>query len=262
MTRASFLRLERDGGVARIVLGRPAAGNAMTLQFCRELQSAAEACAADPAVRAVLLTAEGSAFCVGGDLVEFRERGDGRPAHLAEVADAFHAAQARLMTMSAPVVVAVQGPAAGAGFGLAMCGDLILAAPEAHFTAAYTAIGLSADGGSTHFLPRLVGLRRAQELLFVNRRLSAAEALDWGLITAIHPKETLAADAEALARRLAAGPTRAFGVIKRLLGLTYGRGFAEQTQDEGREIARLSGEPNAAEGLAAFLGKRTPVFTG
>ena len=98
MIRASFLRLERDGGVARIVLGRPAAGNAMTLQFCRELQSAAEACAADAGVRTVLLTAEGSAFCVGGDLVEFREQGEGRPAHLAKVADAFHAAQARLMT--------------------------------------------------------------------------------------------------------------------------------------------------------------------
>jgi 2-(1,2-epoxy-1,2-dihydrophenyl)acetyl-CoA isomerase len=244
--------------LARIILARPEAGNALDLELCVALRDAAGRCATDATVKAVLLTAEGRAFCVGGDLVEFSAKGEDRPAHLLEVAETFHAAQARLMGLQAPVVVAVQGAAAGAGLGLALCGDLVLAAPEAQFTAAYTAIGLSADGGSTHFLPRLIGLRRTQELLLLNRRLSAAEALDWGLVTAVSPN--LAVEAEALARRLANGPTAAFGTIKRLLGATYARTFADQTRDEGLGISELSGGRHAAEGLAAFFAKRPPMF--
>ncbi len=260
MSASSPLRFTCSDGVARIVLNRPAAGNALNLRLCEDLLAAAETCAADPAVRAVLLSAEGAAFCVGGDLVEFRDQGERRPTHLARVADVFHAAQAKLMSLDAPVIVAIQGATAGAGFGLAMCGDLVLAGDRAHFTAAYTAIGLSADGGSTHLLPRLIGLRRTQELLLLNRRLSAAEAVDWGLVTRVTSADALAGEAEALVRRMSAGPTPAFGAIKRLLGQTYGRDFGAQTLDEGATIARLSGGPQAAEGLAAFFEKRAPVF--
>ena len=258
----SSVQLERDGAVAHVVLARPDVGNAIDLCMARGLRAAVQSCAADRSVRAVLLRAEGSAFCVGGDLVEFESKGAERPAHLATLASEFHAAQALLMTIRAPVVVAVQGPAAGAGMGLALCGDVVLAAAGAHFTAAYTAIGLSADGGSTHLLPRLVGLRRAQELLLTNRRLSAAEALDWGLITAVTPEADLRPSAEDMVRRLAEGPTEAHGVIKRLLAHTYDRTFLAQTEVEGGEIARLSGRPDAAEGIAAFRAKRRPAFRG
>jgi 2-(1,2-epoxy-1,2-dihydrophenyl)acetyl-CoA isomerase len=254
------VRLERRGAIAHVVLARPDSGNAIGLETAHALHAAVEACAEDPELRALLLRAEGRAFCVGGDLAEFTAKGEARPDHLAALAPVFHATQARLMTLQAPVVVAVQGAAAGAGVGLALCGDIVLAQASAHFTLAYTSIGLSADGGSTHLLPRLVGLRRAQELLFTNRRLSAAEAADWGLVTAVTPDGELYAQAEAVAARLAEGPAEAHGVIKRLLAATYDRSFADQTDAEGEAIARLSGGPDAAEGIAAFRAKRKPLF--
>ena len=256
------VRLERDGAVAHIVLARPEAGNAVSLALCRAFADAVETCAADPAVRAVLVRAEGPNFCVGGDLQEFRRHGADRPAHLSALAHPFHAAQARLMTMAAPVVTAVQGAVAGAGCGLALCGDLVVASESAGFTLAYTAIGLSPDGGSTHLLPRLVGLRRTQELMLTNRRLTAAEARDLGLVTEVVADQELETRTLALARRLAAGPTRAHGEVKRLLSLTFARDFAAQTRDEGETIARLSGGPDPAEGIDAFFAKRPPVFRG
>lgn len=262
MSKAPTVRLERDGALAQIVLGRPEAGNAIDLELVHALGDTVDACAADAGIRAVLLRAEGKAFCVGGDLAEFAAKDKARPAHLDALAHRFHAVQARLMTLHAPVVVAIHGPVAGAGVGLALCGDLVFAGSSAHFTLAYTAIGLSANGGSTYLLPRLVGLRRAQELLFTNRRLTAAEALDWGLVTTVTPDEELRGRAEAAARTLAEGPTQAYGAIKQLLAVTYERTFTAQTDDEGRRIAWLSGGADAAEGIAAFRAKRAPTFTG
>ncbi|HYE46934.1 MAG TPA: enoyl-CoA hydratase-related protein [Caulobacter sp.] len=262
MTDKAIVRLEREGAVATLVLARPEAGNAVSLALCQAFHDAVETCAADASVRAVLIRAEGAAFCVGGDLAEFQGRGDERPAHLMKLAPVFHAAQARLMTMPAPVVVAVQGAAAGAGLGLALCGDIVLAAASARFTLAYTAIGLSPDGGSTHLLPRLIGLRRTQDLMLTNRRLTAAEALDMGLVTEVLADRHLETRAREVALRLAAGPTQAYGEVKRLLSLTFERGFAAQTDDEGDAIARLSGGDDAAEGIDAFFAKRPPVFAG
>ncbi len=262
MSAAPLVRLDQDGGLAVITLNRPEAGNAVSLELCRDLHAAVEACALSATVRAVLLKAAGPAFCVGGDLVEFEGQGDARPAHLAKMAPIFHAAQNLLITMRAPVVVAVQGPAAGIGLSLAMTGDIVLAAESAHFTVAYTMVGLSADGGSTHLLPRLIGLRRTRELMLTNRRLSAAEAHEWGMVTAVAPDAELPERAEAMARRLADGPTQAYGVIKGLLAATFDRDFVQQTDVEGREIARLSGGADAAEGIAAFRAKRAPLFRG
>lgn len=262
MSEPSLVRLERRGAVAHVVLARPEAGNAVSLNFCHALHDAVAACAADRSVRAVLLRAEGKAFCVGGDLAEFAARGEGRPDHLAALAPVFHAAELDLMTMRAPVVVAVQGVAAGAGCSLSLCGDLVLAAQSARFTLAYTAIGLSPDGGSTHLLPRLIGLRRTQELMLTNRRLTAAEAQAMGLITEAVPDADLLGRAEDLARRLAEGPTEAYAAVKRLLSQTFERDFTAQTDDEGDTIARLSGGRDAAEGISAFLGKRPAGFSG
>lgn len=259
---AGLVRLELDGAIARVTLARGESGNAISLPFARELRGAAETCASDTSVRVVLLRAEGSAFCVGGDIAEFEKAGDHRPELVAQITTEFHAAEALFIRMRAPLVVAVQGPAAGAGLSLAAMGDIVMAARSAYFTAAYTAIGLSADGGSTYILPRIIGLRRTQELLLTNRRLSAEEALEWGLVTSIHEPGELPAQAEALAQRLAAGPTAAYGAVKRLLAQTFATDFESQVDLEGREIARLSGGPDAAEGIAAFRAKRSPDFLG
>lgn len=259
-TGPQTVQLERHGAVLHIVLARPDRGNAIDLVTAQALRAAVASCATTPGVKGVLLRSQGAAFCVGGDLVEFDAKGSRRPEHLAALAADFHAAQEGLMTMAAPVVVAVQGPAAGAGVGLALCGDIVLAAESAHFTLAYTSVGLSADGGSTHLLPRLIGLRRTQDLMFTNRRLAAAEALEWGLITEVTPAAELRLRAEDMAQRLADGPGQAHKAIKHLLATTYERTFGAQTDLEGREIARLSGGRDAGEGIAAFRAKRRPTF--
>ncbi len=256
------VRLEIAYPLARIVLSRPEVGNALNLELLGDLLAAAKDCAADDRIRAVLMTAEGRAFCVGGDLTAFDAAGDDKPKLLSAMADRLHATEKLLMEMRAPCVIAVQGAAAGAGFSLSMIGDMVIAGRSAHFTVAYSAIGLSADGGSTHVLPRLIGLRRTQELMLTNRRLSAEEALHWGLVTTVVEDADLAAHAEAVASRLAHGPTGAYAAIKKLLGQTFATDFVRQTADEGREIARLSGGSDAAEGIAAFRAKRPPGFTG
>jgi len=259
----TWVRLERHGPVGRIVLARGAAGNAINLEMAERLGDVAEACAEDPAIRAVTVEAEGQAFCVGGDLAAFSaQRGAARRQLLRRMAERVHAAQLRLLTMPKPVIVAAHGAVAGAGLGLALAGDIVLASATAHFTAAYTRVGLSADGGSTYLLPRLVGLRRTQELLLTNRRLSAAEALEWGLVTAVVAPPALAAAAAAKAHAMANGPTAAHGAIKRLLATSLQTDFAHQTALESRHISRLSVTADAAEGFAAFFEKRPPIFTG
>ncbi len=177
--------LSVEDGLARLTLNRPDALNAINRELAEALMAAAVRCATDPAVRAVLMTgAGGKAFCVGGDLKSFHAQGDGIAAHLKETTHYLHAACSTLARMDPPLVVAVQGAAAGAGFSLALLGDLVYAAESAVFTMAYTAAGLSPDGGSTFLLPRVVGLRRAQELTLTNRRLTGAEAAAWGVATA------------------------------------------------------------------------------
>jgi len=145
---------------------------------------------------------------------------------------------------------------------LALSGDLVLAAESARFTTAYTAVGLAPDGGTTHLLPRLVGLRRSQELLLTNRRLSAREALEWGLVSRVVPDEALASEADQLARQLAAGPTRAFGAVRALLAECFERPLAAQLEAEARAIAEAGASADAHEGITAFLEKRVPRFHG
>lgn len=249
-------------GLARIVLNRPEAGNGITETMAAQFLDVAGRCGADPSVRAVLLTGAGKSFCVGGDLKVFREAGDDVGRMLKHTTALLHAGCAQFARMDAPVIVAVHGAAAGGGLSLALLGDLVLAADTAKFAMAYTAAGLSPDGGSTFLLPRLIGLRRAQELTLTNRRLSAAEALDWGLITRVVAEADLATEAEALACSLARGPTRAFGRAKRLLLESLETPFETQMEREGAGIAASAMEPDAREGMAAFAEKRSPLFTG
>ena len=169
-----WLTFEVQEGVGLICLNRPDDGNAITLEVARELLDAADRCDVDPEVRAVVLTGRGKMFCAGGDLRAFAAQGDNISLYMREVTQAFHAAIARFNRMDPPVVAAVNGTAAGGGLSLTLAADIVMAAESARFTMAYTKIGLVPDGASTYFLARLVGLRRAKEMVLLNPVLSAA----------------------------------------------------------------------------------------
>jgi 2-(1,2-epoxy-1,2-dihydrophenyl)acetyl-CoA isomerase len=256
------IRFSLADGVATIALDRPDAANAIDLALARELMHAAIRCDEDPHVRAVLLTAAGKMFCAGGDLKSFAAQGDALPGLLKELTTYLHAATSRFARMDAPLVVAVNGTAAGAGFSLAVSGDFVLMAESAKLAMAYTAAGLSPDGSSTWFLPRLIGMRRTQELMITNRRLSATEALEWGLVSQVVPDAELAAKAAELARQLAAGPTRAFGTVKSLLATSFSESLETQMELEARGIAAMARSADGREGIEAFVAKRAPKFSG
>lgn len=257
------IRFDVEAGVATITLSRPEAANALDARMMEELLEAAIRCDEDPAVRAVRITGAGpKAFCAGGDLAQFHGHGDALPAALKRMTTHLHGAVSRLVRGDAPVVAAVNGVAAGAGLSLACMADLVLAGASARFTMAYTRAGLVPDGSSTFFLARLVGLRRAQELVLTNRMLSAPEAEAMGLVTRVVPDEALAEESARLARELAAGPTRAFGAARRLLLRAAGDDLETQMEHEARAIAEVARGHDAREGIAAFLEKRPPRFTG
>jgi 2-(1,2-epoxy-1,2-dihydrophenyl)acetyl-CoA isomerase len=251
----------RDG-VAHLTLNRPDAANSITLELARDLMQATLRCDEDAAVRAVLLTGKGRMFCGGGDLKTFSGKGDGLPAYLKEVTTHLHAAVSRLTRMNAPVIVAVQGSAAGAGMSLACAADFVLAAENAKFTMAYTRAGLTPDGSSTYFLPRIVGLRRALELSLTNRVLTAAEAMALGIVTRVVAEPSLFDEAGKLAAELANGPTQAFGATKRLLHAGWNGSLETQMELETRAIADIARGADAREGIAAFAAKRGAKFGG
>jgi 2-(1,2-epoxy-1,2-dihydrophenyl)acetyl-CoA isomerase len=168
----------------------------------------------------------------------------------------------RFVRMDAPFVVAVNGAVGGGGMSFVLAADLVLAAESAKFTMAYTRAGLSPDGGSTYFLPRIVGLRRALELALTNRVLTAREAADWGLVTKVVPDAELLTEAEALARQLAAGATRAYGTAKRLLHHSFAESLETQMELEAQAIAAQARGADAREGIAAFIAKRPAKFGG
>jgi 2-(1,2-epoxy-1,2-dihydrophenyl)acetyl-CoA isomerase len=250
-----------DEGVATLTLARPDAGNAIDLQLAKDLNEVTSAWSVDRRVRVVLITGEGKNFCVGGDLTSFHAHED-LPAHLTDITTYLHAANSRLLRLPAPVIAAVQGSAAGAGMSLAVSSDLVLAGASSKFVMAYTAIGLTPDGSGTWSLPRVVGMRRALELVLTNRRLSAEEAVDEGIATRVVPDDQLAEEALALARTLAAGPTGAFGAAKRLLWESVGHDLEAQLALETQSLAAAAGSADGREGIAAFLAKRPPNFTG
>jgi 2-(1,2-epoxy-1,2-dihydrophenyl)acetyl-CoA isomerase len=262
VTTYETLRLDVRDGVAHLELHRPDAANAITLQLAQELDAVSRRLRDDPTVRAVLLTGAGKMFCGGGDVKAFAATGPDLPAHLREITTHLHAGVSRLVRADPPVVAAVQGSAAGAGLGLVTAADLVVAAESAKFVMAYTAIGLTPDGSSTWFLPRIVGTRRALELALTNRVLTAHEALDWGLVTRVVPDGDVAGEAQALAARLAAGPTRSFGAAARLLRGSLDESLETQMERESEELSAAAARPDAAEGLAAFVEKRAPSFTG
>lgn len=258
MNAASPLLFTREGGLARLTLNRPDAANTLDPAMSKALFEAAIECDEDENIHAVLLTGAGKLFCGGGDINGFAKAGENVSRLAKQMTTILHGAVSRLARMGKPLVVAVNGPAAGAGLSLAMLGDIVIAAPEAHFTLAYTAIGLTPDLGASWLLPRLVGLRRAQELTLTNRRVPAQEAAEIGMITRV--AEDALAEAETIAKALAEGPTAALGGARALLARSLTTGLEEQLELEARSIATALRGAEGQEGIAAFLGKRKPDF--
>lgn len=254
------LLLDITDGIARITLNRPDRGNALDQAMADALLDAALRCANDPKTRCVVLTGSGKMFCVGGDIGEFSASGDGISPFLAQLAGTLHQAMSQFAAMKKPMITLVNGTAAGAGLSLAIAGDMVLADPAAKFTTAYLGIGLTPDGGMTWLLPRLVGMRAAQDMIITNRRLDAAEAAAIGLITRVAAGDTLQAEGDALAEQLSQGAVGAMGQARRLLHESFASGFASQMDRELGAITAAGDGAEGREGIAAFLDKRKPVF--
>ena len=248
--------------VATITFNTPKSANAMGPLGARELRAAAETIDSDPSVRAVILTGAGKMFCAGGDLGAFAAAGSGARQLIMEMAGDLHMGISRLSRNQAPVVGAINGTAAGAGFSLVMACDLAVAAESAVFTMAYTRAGLTPDGSSTYFMPRKIGDRRARELMLTNRVLNSAEALDWGVVNEVVEDAQVLPRAHALAHQLAQGPTAAFGGVKTLLNGTFDQTMESQMELESRAIADRVIGADGQEGIRAFLEKRKPNFKG
>jgi 2-(1,2-epoxy-1,2-dihydrophenyl)acetyl-CoA isomerase len=238
-------------GVAHVELNRPEAFNAANLPLADALEAALLAAAKDESVRVVLLSGRGKAFCAGGD-VKAMAAADDAPAMVATLAEASHRAVRALAVLEKPVVAAVHGSAAGAGLGYACAADIVLAGESAKFLSAFIGIGVSPDSGTSWYLPRIVGLRRALELQLLNRVLTAEEARDWGIVTAIHPDGEVHAAALALAQRLAAGPAAALGRTRRLLHDSLDRTLDAQLDEEAAGIVHFVGTPEAQALVKAF----------
>jgi 2-(1,2-epoxy-1,2-dihydrophenyl)acetyl-CoA isomerase len=250
-------------GLAVIRLNRPAARNAIDQALADDLAEAVQRCAADSAIRALLICANGPAFTVGGDVAMLAKIGPAElPGDLRRLTAGYHAALQILDRLEVPVVAAVHGAVAGGGLGLIYVADVVIAAAGTRFATGFSGLGLSGDGGGTWFLPRLVGLRRAAELYFGQRVLDADEAADWGLISRVVPATDLAAEAERTARQLAAGPTRAFGEIRTLLRRAHEVSLGDQLQAEAAALSRTAGTQDAARAIDSFLAKSTPEFRG
>ncbi len=258
-----YMRLEHADGIARITFCRPERANAINIEFAREFLQVAETCRDNPDIRVVILASEGKLFSAGGDLASFADAGDKLPDALQELLTAVHGAIQVLSSMDAPVIAQVAGTVAGAGLGLVAATSFAYATVDSKFTMSFTGVGLTPDSSSSWFLPRLVGLRRAEELMVTNRVLSAKEATDWGLLNACYDDADGLNDAvEKLARRLASGPTKAYGGVRRLLQASAGRALSDQLALEGESIVSISQSDDAREGIAAFLEKRKPAFSG
>lgn len=253
------LTFQRSGQVVRIALNRPDAANGMNHVLTAELADAAKRCA-DAETKAVVLTGTGRFFSVGGDLKSMAAAPQGRQPYVKGVADDLHRAISTFARMPAVLITAVNGTAAGAGFSLAVTGDLVIATSSARFTMAYTKAGLSPDGSASYYLPRLIGLRRTQELMLTNRTLTAQEALQWGLVNQVVESAELDSHVGQLASEFASGAKGSNAAVKKLLLATYDNTIETQMDLESDLLASNAGGTDGGEGIDAFISKRSPRF--
>jgi 2-(1,2-epoxy-1,2-dihydrophenyl)acetyl-CoA isomerase len=255
--------LEIREQTAWITLHRPQAMNAINLPLAQELDRVAAAVASDRNVRCVVLTGSGEkAFCAGGDVASFAEDTAGMPALLDAITVSLHQAISRFAHMDKPLIGAINGVAAGAGISLSCACDIVIASSKSRFTSAYTQLALTPDGSCTWFLPRIVGIRRATELILTNRVLSAEEAEAWGIVNRVVSPDELMETVSTLAAQLARGPTGCFGAVKKLLLLSEQDTLESQLARETRAISAAGATHDGVEGVVAFASKRAPQFNG
>jgi len=279
MLTTTQIRSGVEGAIGSIVIDRPERRNALDVRAARDLRRVALALARDPAVRVLVLRGAGGAFCSGADLRYVRSGGDGadlsylspdaRPVPagpgeiMRQILEYLHSTISELRRAPKPVVAAVDGVAAAGGFGLAMACDLVVCSQTATFEWAYTKTGLTGAESATFLLPRLLGLRRALDMVLLNRRIDAAEAVAIGLASMVYSPERFEAELKALTERLAAGPVEAFAKTKALLNVAAGMDRLDAHLDrELEELVRAADGPEFAEGLTAFLEKRSSRFVG
>jgi 2-(1,2-epoxy-1,2-dihydrophenyl)acetyl-CoA isomerase len=254
---------EQAGPVGRLTLNRPETLNAWTSELGSELRAAIEGEAAQDSIRAVLITGAGRGFSSGADLkAGFDPAEDGRPDIRKELHETYHPAIAGVRRLPKPVVAAVNGPAVGIGCSLALACDLVMAAESAFFGLAFVNIGLMPDGGSTAFVPPAVGKARAFQMALLGERVSAAQALEWGLVNWVHSDERLLDEAAALTERLASGPTRSYASTKQALNNFIYRDLDAQLDLEAELQHALGRTGDFIEGASAFVEKRAPAFGG
>lgn len=254
--------IRREGGVAWLTLNRPDAANSIDAPLAAAFRAAITELNNDASVRALVLAGAGKMFCAGGDLQRFAKETTKAAAYVDALIRDLHAGLEMLETFRAPVISAVHGAAAGAGMGIALTADLVIAADNSRFVMAYTRAGLTPDGGSSWVLPHLVGLRKALELTLLNRTLSAQEALQFGMITEVTPEANLNARVSEIARELAQGPTGAFVTARRLLRHAHHNDYASHLRDEAAAIVNAFGTKDGLEGVRAFRERRPPSFDG
>ena len=256
------LGYEVKDAIATLTLNRPDAYNALNLTLGRDLFHATLEADEDPGVRCIVVTGAGKAFCAGGDVKDFAEAGDRVGVVIKELTTYLHGAVSRLARTAKPVIMGINGIAAGGGMSFALAGDLVVAAESAKFTMAYSRIAASPDGSSSYFLPRLIGLRRALELHYTNRVLTAREALDWGLVNRVHPDAEFPGALAGLARELSAGPTLAFGRAKQLVHQSTQESLETQMELEAQAIAACGHTEDFQAGVKAFAAKQPVSFRG
>ena len=261
--RYETVDVNRDGAAVKIALNRPDRMNAWSDGLSRDLLAVLREVAADETVRAVMLTGNGRAFCSGADLKDGADDAvAGKLDTYTTLTRWYHPIVTTIREMPKPVLTAVNGPAAGAGLSLALAGDLVVAAESAYFMLAFVGIGLVPDGGASLFVPSRVGFARAAEMAMLGERVSAAKAVDWGLINSAWPDAEFAAKAEALLTRLAAGPTRSYAGSKRELNHWMYDRMAAHLELEASIQGELATSADFIEGVSAFLQKRPPEFGG
>ena len=257
------VQTQRQAGVATIVLDRPDAMNAVDKQLGTELLDALRDVGRDEAVRAVVLTGNGRAFCSGADLKAGFDPGpDGRPDVGGALRAKFHPIIHAVRELPKPVVAKVNGAAAGIGCSFALACDLIYASEKAYFLLAFVNVGLVPDGGSSFLIPERVGFARAAEMALLGERIAAPQALEWGLINRVVAHDQLDTEVDALAERLAAGPTRSYAASKRQLNAWQFERMAAQLELEATLQQEMVGTEDFVEGVSAFVSKRPARFAG
>lgn len=273
------IRMEREGAVGVITIDRRERFNSLDVTTAQDFRKAGLRYAREDGIRTVVIRGAGGVFCSGADLKYIRAGGDtaelgylspetrevpgGYGPVFKQILEYIHSTISEIKRAPKPFIAAVDGMAAAGGFGIAMACDLVLASERATFEWAYGKTGLTGAESSTFFLPRLIGLRRSMELVLLNPRLDARAALEMGLITAVYPAETFDGEVLAVARRLAEGPTQAYGIAKSLLNQAAGVDRLDFHLDQELEsLARIADGGDFAEGLEAFFAKRAPRFGG